>query len=116
MKASGNGFWEMDLADGSAWFSDWFYTRLRWVDSAKRPAFHDLKPYVAPDTWEQLLRQLRAHLEQRTPLELQFQVSLPDGATQRWQLHGMAQRNEAGHPTHFAGTVRDVGAGSQQGS
>ncbi|HMI73971.1 MAG TPA: hypothetical protein VK495_04655 [Steroidobacteraceae bacterium] len=41
MRASGDGFWELDLADGSA--------------------FNDLRPIVSPETWDMLLRKMRAH-------------------------------------------------------
>ncbi|HEY0747523.1 MAG TPA: hypothetical protein VGD63_12540, partial [Steroidobacteraceae bacterium] len=109
MQASGDGFWEVDLADGSAWFSDWFCTRLNWGE-AKRYAFTDLRPLMSPETWESLLRRLRAHLEEQTPLDAEFQVQLAPGQSQWWHLRGAAQRNAVGHPTHFAGCVRDVTA------
>jgi PAS domain-containing protein len=110
MKASGDGFWEFNLADGSAWFSDWFCERLQWTDVVKRPAFSDLRPMVSPETWDELLRKLRLHLEQRTPLDAEFQVHLSAGQIEWWHMRGAAQRNDAGHPTHFAGCVRDVTA------
>jgi hypothetical protein len=109
MQASGDGFWEVDLADGSAWFSDWFCTRLKWGE-AKRWAFSDLQPLMSPETWESLLRRLRAHLEERSPLDAKFQVQLAPGQSEWWQLRGAAQRNHVGLPTHFAGCVRDVTA------
>ena len=110
MKASGDGFWEFNLADGSAWFSDWFCERLQWTEAVKRPAFSDLRQMVSPETWDELLRKLRLHLEQRTPLDAEFQVQLSPGQIEWWHMRGSAQRNDAGHPTHFSGCVRDVTA------
>jgi PAS domain-containing protein len=110
MKASGDGFWEFNLADGSAWFSEWFCDRLQWIEPVKRPAFIDLRPMVSPETWDELLRKLRLHLEQRAPLDAEFQVRLAEGQIEWWHMRGAAQRNDAGHPTHFAGCVRDVTA------
>jgi hypothetical protein len=110
MQASGDGFWELDLADGSAWFSDWFCSRLQWAGTAKRPAFHDIRPIMSPETWDALLRKLRSHLEERAPLDAQFPVQLAAGQTEWWHMRGSAQRNDVGHPTHFAGCVRDVTA------
>ena len=108
MQASGDGFWEVDLSDGSAWFSDWFFGRLGWTETARRAAFHDLRPFMAPESWDALLRKMRAHLEECTPLEVKFAVQLPSGRIECWQLKGLAQRNDRGHPTHFAGGVRDL--------
>jgi PAS domain-containing protein len=109
MRASGDGFWEVDLADGSAWFSDWFCPRLG-TEEARRPAFSDLRPIMSSEAWDTLLRQLRAHLEEQSPLDTEFPVQLATGQVEWWRLRGSAQRNDTGHPTHFAGCVRDVTA------
>jgi PAS domain-containing protein len=110
MKASGDGFWEFNLADGSAWLSDWFCSRLQWSGPVKRPAFCDLRPLVSPATWDELLRKIRSHLEECTPLDAEFQVRLAQGQSEWWHMRGAAHRNDAGHPTHFGGCVRDITA------
>ena len=113
MQASGDGFWEIDLSDGSAWFSDWFYQRLGWTESGRRAAFNDLRPHLSPESWDSLLRAMRAHLEQRTPLDARFQVRISADRIEHWQMHGSAQRNDQGHPSHFAGIMR-VTTGSHE--
>jgi PAS domain-containing protein len=110
MQASGDGFWELDLADGSAWFSDWFRTRLHRREALKRAAFHDLRPIMSPEAWDTLLRKVRSHLEERSPLDAEFQVQLAEGHTEWWHMRGSAQRNKVGLPTHFAGCVREITA------
>jgi hypothetical protein len=110
MKASGDGYWEVDLADGSAWFSDWFCPRLQRKQEARRSAFSDLRCIMSSETWDTLLRTLRAHLEEQSPLNTEFPVQLATGQIEWWHLRGSAQRSDAGHPTHFAGCVRDVTA------
>lgn len=110
MQASGDGFWELDLADGSAWFSDWFCARLQCSDAARRPAFDDLRPLMSEETWSALLRKFRSSLEEQAPLDTEFQVQLACGRVEWWQMRGSAQRSETGHPTHFAGCVREVTA------
>jgi PAS domain-containing protein len=112
MRASGDGFWELDLADGSAWFSDWFCTRLQWSEPARRSAFGDLRPIMSSETWGALLCELRSHLEEQSPFDTKFQVRLATGQVEWWHMRGSAQRNDTGHPTHFAGCVRDVTAPS----
>jgi PAS domain-containing protein len=116
MKASGDGFWELDLADGSTWFSEWFYDRLQWPDRIKRATFEDLRPSVSAETWDLLLGQLRDHLEQKIPLDAEFPVTLADGRMEWWQLRGSAQLNQIGHPIHVAGSVRDVTGEPRKGT
>lgn len=110
MQASGDGFWELNLADGSAWFSDWFYQRLQWSDLGRCPALSDLRPIMSAQGWNELLRKMRAHLEERVPLDTEFQVQLGQGQTEWWHLRGSARHSAGGHPTHVAGCVRDVTA------
>ncbi|HWX80307.1 MAG TPA: hypothetical protein VNZ02_09460 [Steroidobacteraceae bacterium] len=113
MKASGDGFWELALSDGSAWYSEWFHHRLGWTEAAKR-SFNDLRPIFAPDAWEMLLGQLRAHLERKIPFDAIFPVQLADGRTESWHMRGVAQLNEVGHPIHVAGSVREVSGEPRQ--
>ena len=108
MQASGDGFWEVNLADGSAWFSDWFCARLQWSEASRRSAFSDLRPLMSSETWDALLLKLRSHLEAQSPLEAEFPVQLATGQLEWWHMRGSAQRSDTGHPTHFAGCVRDV--------
>jgi hypothetical protein len=110
MQASGDGFWELDLADGAAWFSDWFCTHLQWSEPTRRPAFGDLRRFMSSETWDALLRKLRSHLEEQSPLDAEFPVQLSTGETEWWHMRGSAHRNATGHPTHFAGCVREVTA------
>ena len=110
MKASGDGFWELALTDGSAWFSEWFRERLRWIEGVKRTTFNDLRPFLSPDSWDLVLQQLRAHLEQGTPFDAKFSVQLADGRNECWHMRGSAQLNNIGHPIHIAGSVRVVTA------
>src|ERR1700727_1610382 len=88
MQASGDGFWELDLADGSAWFSDWFCARLQRSEPARRPAFGDLRPIMSSDTWDALLRKLRSDLEEQSPLDAEFPVQLAPGQVEWWHMRG----------------------------
>ncbi|HEX3397615.1 MAG TPA: hypothetical protein VHS76_13005, partial [Steroidobacteraceae bacterium] len=81
-----------------------------WSGEPRRTALSDLRPILSAETWEALLRQVRAHLEAQSPLDIEFPVQLPTGHSEWWHLRGCAQRSNAGHPTHVAGSVREVTA------
>jgi PAS domain-containing protein len=104
----GDGFWECDLLDGSAWFSDWFYQKLGWVGDAKRTAFADLQAQMPPMAWIELMGKIRSHLEQGAALDLEFEVRTAGDTLERWRVCGRAQRNEAGQPVYLAGSMRAV--------
>jgi hypothetical protein len=104
----GDGLWECDLSDGSAWFSDWFYQKLGWVRAAKRAAFADLQAHLPPMAWIELMGKIRSHLEQGAVLDLEFDVRTAGDTLERWRVCGRAHRNAAGQPVYLAGSMRVV--------
>jgi PAS domain-containing protein len=110
LAACGDGFWEFDLLDSSAWFSDWFYRKLHWSADAKRTTLLDLQPLLQPDAWDEMMRSFRAHFEQNLPLDLKLRVQVSPDQTELWHMRGSAQRNPAGQPVHLAGSMREVSA------
>ncbi len=108
LEACGDGFWELDLERGSAWFSDWFYRQLGWPTDTKRTTLGELQALLQPAVWSGLMEALRAHLEQGCPLDLDFQIRVPHSGARWWRIQGAAQRNLAGQPLSIAGSMRDV--------
>lgn len=104
----GDGFWECDLSDGSAWFSDWFYRKLGWAAEVRRGALHELRTALDPADWELFMRRFRAHLEQGHPFEVCLAVITAAGQRERWQFRGSAGRSDAGLPLYMAGNAREL--------
>lgn len=110
IQASGDGLWELDLASGAAWFSDWFHTRLGWRPEEGRQTWASLRSAMTPGTWQTLLEEMRGHLECDTPFDLELPLYIGGNPTGWWRFHGRAERNERRHPMYFAGCARDVTA------
>ncbi len=108
LTASGHGFWELNLLDGTAWFSDWFFTQLDWDSRDKPTTWAALRTVLAPAGWERVLADMRAHLERRVPFDLEVAVQVAPGVQRRWRLRGAAECNEVGHAQWFSGGVQDV--------
>ena len=111
--ANDDGLWGLVLWNGSAWFSDWFYQRLQWSVSVKHKRLDDLQPHLPDGSWETLLGAIRAHLEQRLPLHAEFQVRLPGGGIETWQVSGAVERNVGGQPVYLAGRMHVLGSPPQ---
>jgi hypothetical protein len=110
LQACGDGFWELDLRDGSAWYSEWFYQKLGWPTETKRTTLKDLEPLLAPAAWAELMTRIREQLEQSRPLTLDFEVAVPGAPPEWWHIQGSALRNRAGQPETLAGSMRALGA------
>jgi PAS domain-containing protein len=108
LEASGDGHWEIDLSDGSTWFSAWFATRLAWTESNRVQKWSALRPVMRDDTWNGLLRDMRQHLEEHAPLDREFEVRVASGEARWWRIRGCAERNAQRQPVHLAGSIQDV--------
>jgi hypothetical protein len=107
---SDEGLWELNLWNGSAWFSDWFYQRLQWPMEVNRKRLDDLKPHLPAGGWEALLLGIRDYLERQMPLDLRLRVQLNNGQIEWWRVRGSADFNVGGQPMYLVGTMRDVSA------
>jgi PAS domain-containing protein len=105
-----DGLWGLQLWNGSAWFSDWFYHRLEWPPGVKRKRLEDLRSHLSVDSWQALLLAIRNHLECAEPLDAKLQVQLPNGRVEWWQVAGAVERSVGGQPVHLAGRMRDITA------
>ena len=103
LEACGDGFWEFDLKDGSAWFNPWFHRKLGWPADTQRTTLGDLQPLLKPAAWKELMAQIRGHLERDLPLDLEFEVRVAADRTEHWHMRGAAHRNSAGQPEYLAG-------------
>jgi len=116
LASSGDGYWELNLLDGSAWFSDWFRVQLAWSAEARQTSWSALRDYLIPADWARLLQSMRNHLEEGAPVDLEVTVGAsadPRGADSRaaprcWRIRGAAERNGWGQPHYFAGVAQDV--------
>jgi hypothetical protein len=92
-----------------AWFSPWFYQKLSWPTEGRRTTLGELESVLKPASWTELMAGIRAHLEQRRPLELDVEVAVPGAAALPWwRIRGSALRNATGQPVHLAGSMREI--------
>lgn len=113
LSCCGDGFWELDLIDGTAWFSDWFYRKLGWPLEVRRTALQELKAVLGVDGWDTFMRGFRAHLEQAIPFDVRLPVPVAGGHREWWQFRGSAVRTDAGLPLHVGGSARQLSSGEQ---
>jgi hypothetical protein len=100
----------LDLMDGTAWFSEWFYRRLQWPVHLSRKRLGDLRPNLAAGAWETLLQGIRAHLERQVPLDATIPVQVPGGDNEMWRMQGSLEHNAFGKPEYLKGSVCVIAA------
>ena len=105
-RAAYDGFWEWNLVTGVVRFSDRFRALLGLTDTV-RDDFETLLARVHPDESEAFLRDVRRHLEQAAPLDVELRLICRDGY--RWfRLHGDSDRDPSGRPMRVGGALRNI--------
>jgi PAS domain-containing protein len=108
LEASGDGYWELNLLDGSAWFSDWFFAQLCWTSEMRVGTWSALRESLRPASWEQTLQRMRDHLEHRAAFDLEVELENGAGESRWWRLRGAAERHANGQPRYLSGSATDV--------
>lgn len=110
LAGSGDGFWELNLVDGSAWFSDWIRDQLGWPAAQDRLNWAALRPAIGAEHWNAVLSGMRSHFEEREPFAVEIPIRIASGDFRWWRFQGNTERDEGGQPRYFSGLARDVTA------
>ncbi len=107
-RAACDGFWEWNLVTGVVRFSDRFRALLGATEGLRND-FETLLERVHPDESEAFLREVRRHLEQAAPLDVELRLRCAEGY-QWFRLHGDSDRDPAGRPMRVGGALRSIAA------
>ncbi len=109
MRGANDGMWVWpEVSEDEMWWSQRLYAMFGYQPRELRAAYSAFKSLVHPDDMAGMERALRAHLEDRRPLDVEFRLRHGDGSYRWVQIRGQAQWDESGRPSQMAGAVRDV--------
>ncbi|KIP17353.1 histidine kinase [Burkholderia ubonensis] len=102
------GLWDWDLGTDLVYFSPHFKEIMDYHDDEPADENHALLDAIHPDDIERVRAALAAHLEQRSPYDVEYRVNFRSG-TSRWiESRGQALWNGAGQPYRMVGWIMDV--------
>ena len=108
LAASGTGFWEWDIVEGSLTWSDAIFRQHGLEPTARAPAFEAYLDMIHPDDRELFRSGIQAALEGGAPFALDFRIVWPDGSIHWTHGAGRVLRDEAGRPVSMIGTGQDI--------
>ncbi len=108
LAASGTGFWEWDVADGSLTWSDAIFRQHGLEPAPEAPAFEAYLDMIHPDDRETFRTGIGAALDGLAPFALDFRVVWPDGSIHWTHGAGRLLRDESGRPVTMLGTGQDI--------
>ena len=110
LAASGTGFWEWRVADGSLTWSEAIFRQHGLEPAAHAPEFATYLEMIHPDDRDSFRTAIQAAIDGGGPFNLDFRVVWPDGSIHWTHGAGRAQRDEEGRPVSMLGTGQDITA------
>jgi PAS domain S-box-containing protein len=110
--ATNGGLWELNLADGTAYYAPRVMQLLGYVAAAfrDREAFEAL---IHPEDRERAQQALTSHLEDGVPYECEYRLLAQAGMYLWFHSRGVASRSDDGVPIYVSGSMTDITARKQ---
>jgi PAS domain S-box-containing protein len=103
-----DGLYDWDLATGHVWYATRFREIVDCVDREFADTFQAFQSIILEADRGFVLARIRAHLENREPLDVRCRVANRAGAIVYCRLRGQAERDAAGRPARLAGSISDI--------
>jgi len=110
VRGTSDGLYDWDLATGHVWYAARFREIVDCVDREFPDTFQAFQNIILEADRGFVLAQIRAHLENRVPLDVRCRVASRNGAVVYCRLRGQAERDAAGRPARLAGSISDISA------
>ena len=108
VQGSSDGLYEYDLLSGATWYSPSVREMLGYGPDEPFPhSILELTPAAERFSVEDAARR---HTAEGTPFDVVFPVRHRRGETRWVRSRGRCERNGAGTPTHFSGSIQDITA------
>ena len=107
--AAGIGTWEADFITNKEVWSDAITDQLGFPD-IEGPTWDDFINTIHPDDREHVISSVNRHIENGSPLNIEYRIIDTSGAIRWMNSIGQADFDAAGNPIKMRGTVQDITA------
>jgi PAS domain S-box-containing protein len=104
------GSWEWDALSGTVTWSDELYDMYGRAPSAYTPTYASFLDCVVEEDRPEVHARILAAFHDRSPLELNFRITRPDGSVRALACLGGVEFDAGGQMIRMTGTVQDVTA------
>jgi PAS domain S-box-containing protein len=105
-----DGLYDWDLLTGHVWYAARFREIVGYTDRDFPDTFSAFQNIIEEADRGRVVGSIRAHLENRTPLDVRCRVTTAGGDLLWCRMRGEAERNAGGRPLRLAGSISDISA------
>ncbi len=106
-RAARSGFWDWDMVTGKLTWTPEFHALFGLPQSAE-PSFELWREVVHPEDRAATEANIARAVEQKTPLEAECRIILPDGKRLWIAINGTITSDDVGRPTRMSGVCLDI--------
>lgn len=110
VRGTSDGLYDWDLLTGHVWYAARFREIIGYGDRAFPDTFSAFQGLLHEADRVLVLAKIRAHLENRAPLDVRCRINVVAGDLIWCRLRGRADRDAAGRPIRLAGSISDISA------
>jgi len=105
-----DGLYDWDLLTGHVWYAARFREIVGYSEREFPDTFNAFQHIVNEGDRGRVVASIRAHLENRTPLDVRCRIKTARGVLLWCRLRGQAERNPGGRPMRLSGSISDISA------
>lgn len=108
VRATNDGIWDWNIVTGELYWSDHTYDLLNYEPREFVPSLERWRSLFHPEEREQVLEEVRRHLELRMPYDVELRIKTKDGSYRWFRDMGQAVWDANGRPVRMVGSISDV--------
>jgi PAS domain S-box-containing protein len=110
VRGTSDGLYDWNLLTGHVWYAARFRQIVGYSDADFPDTFNAFQNIVFDDDRARVLASIRAHLENRQPLDVRCRIKTGTGELLWCRMRGEAERNPGGRPLRLSGSISDISA------
>lgn len=108
VRGSTDGLWDWNILTNEVFYSPRMKELIGYSDDEFPNVFVSFESRLHPDDHDWVLREIKAHLHQCQPYDVEYRLQTKSGEYRWFRARGQAIWNEAGQPLRMAGSITDV--------
>ena len=110
VRGTSDGLYDWDLLTGHVWYASRFREIIGYREENFPDTFSAFQEILHDEDRQLVLGKIRAHLENRSLLDVRCRINVASGGVIWCRLRGRSERDAAGRPTRLSGSISDITA------
>ena len=110
VRGTSDGLYDWDLITGHVWYASRFREIIGYSEDDFPDTFNAFQGILHDADRPLVLGKIRAHLENRSLLDVRCRINVASGGLIWCRLRGRSERDAAGRPTRLSGSISDISA------